>query len=148
MAKTVLVVDDNQNDVLLLQRIMRRHGLVNPVQVLGTGEDAISYLAGVPPYSDRKRFPFPAIVFLDLLLPCRSGTEVLEWLQRHPELPPFEKIIYTDVTLFPELQKCHELGATAFLLKEEQENQFQKLLKKFPEVWEYRYPEEKRPENL
>jgi CheY-like chemotaxis protein len=141
MTNTVLIVDDNEDDVLLLQRMFRRHGLVNPVRTFSRGDEAIGYLAGEGRYSERKYFPYPAIIFLDLLMPGKSGKEVLHWIGSHSELPKIEVIIYTDIAMFPELQKCYELGATGFLFKQEQEVQFKKLLHEFSNFWEFRYAE-------
>jgi len=144
MTKTILIVDDNEDDVLLLQRIMRRHGLVNPVRTFSRGDEAIGYLSGEGRFSERKYFPYPFIIFLDLQLPGKSGKEILQWLGSHAELPHADVIVYTDIAMFPELQKCYELGATGFLFKQEQEQQFKKLLHEFSQHWEFRYPEEKR----
>jgi CheY-like chemotaxis protein len=141
--KLVLIVDDNPDDLILLQRIMRRHCLVNPVQTLDNGEAAVTYLAGEHPYAHRVLHPFPAVMFLDYQLPRRSGVEVLKWIQSHPRLPDFRIFVYTDITLFPHLQECYALGAHGFLLKEEQEVQFKRLLHDFPELWQYRYSDQK-----
>jgi len=142
--KTVMIVDDNEDDVLILQRIMRRHGLINPVRTFSGGDDAIGYLAGEGRYSQRNFFPYPSILFLDLELPRKSGKEVLQWISSHAEIPRFEVIIYTDIAMFPELQKCYELGASGFLLKQEQEAQFKKFLHEFSELWQFRYPDQQR----
>jgi CheY-like chemotaxis protein len=139
---TVLIVDDNEDDVLILQRIMRRHGLINPVRTFCRGDDAIGYLEGQGRFAARSLFPYPSILFLDLELPGKSGKEVLQWISSHSEIPKFEVIIYTDIAMFPELQKCYELGATGFLFKQEQEAQFKKFLHQFSDLWQFRYPDQ------
>jgi CheY-like chemotaxis protein len=142
--KTVLIVDDNEDDVLVLQRLMRRHGLINPVRTFSSGDEAIGYLSGEGRYAERNLFPYPSILFLDLELPGKSGKDVLRWISSHAEVPKFEIIVYTDIAMFPELQKCYELGATGFLFKQEQEPQFKKLLHEFSEHWQFRYPEQRQ----
>jgi CheY-like chemotaxis protein len=137
-------VDDNADDLVFLQRLMRHQGLVNPVYTLNDGESAITYLEGLGPYARRTLYPFPSVLFLDFHLPRKSGLEVLKWIHARPEMPDFKIFIYTDITLFPHLQECYKYGAHGFLLKEEQEVQFGRLLKDFPELWEFRYPE-RRP---
>jgi CheY-like chemotaxis protein len=145
--KVVLIVDDNVDDQMLLQRIMRRHTLVNPVYTLSDGESAITYLEGLHPYSQRALFPFPAVMFLDFHLPRKSGMDVLKWIHSRAELPDFKIFIYTDVTLFPHLQECYKFGAHGFLLKEEQERQFEVMLRDFPDLWQFRYPDQRSAMN-
>jgi CheY-like chemotaxis protein len=142
-AKVVLIVDDNADDQIFLQRLMRRHTLVNPVYTLSDGESAITYLEGKQPYTQRVLYPFPAVLFLDYHLPRKSGLEVLKWIHSRPDLPVFKVFVYTDVTLFPHLQECYKFGAHGFLLKEEQEIQFERMLRDFPELWQYRYPDQR-----
>jgi CheY-like chemotaxis protein len=148
-AKVILIVDDNADDLIFLQRIMRRHSLVNPVYTLSDGESAITYLEGRHPYAQRVLFPFPSVLFLDLNLPRKSGLEVLQWLHSRRDLPPLKIFIYTAITLFPYLQDCYKNGANGFLLKEDQEIQFEGLLRDFPDLWQYRYPEQhSSPKNV
>src|SRR4051812_1826794 len=76
--RTVLLVEDTEDDVFFMKDTMKRAGLLNPLQVVGDGRKAIDYLNGNGGYSDRKRFPFPCLVLLDLKLPEYSGFEVLD----------------------------------------------------------------------
>ena len=81
---TILLVEDDPDDVLLIQRAVRKAKIANPLQVVGNGDDAVAYLAGEGPYGDRERYPLPVLMLLDLKLPRRSGLEVLAWLRRQP----------------------------------------------------------------
>jgi CheY-like chemotaxis protein len=141
-AKVILIVDDNADDLIFLQRLLRRHALINPVYTLSDGESAITYLEGRYPYAQRVLFPFPSVLFLDFNLPRKSGLEVLQWIHSRRDLPPLQTFVYTDITLFPYLQECYKYGANGFLLKGEQEIQFECLLRDFPDLWQYRYPEQ------
>src|SRR5690349_490041 len=93
--QTVLVVEDDSNDVLLLQRSMRKAQWANPIQVVDHGDAAVAYLAGQPPYEDRDRHPLPGLILLDLKLPRRGGLEVLAWLRAQPELKGLPVIVLT-----------------------------------------------------
>src|SRR5207244_7058463 len=64
--QTILLVDDSENDLELMKIAFRRAGLNSPLQVVHSGEEAIAYLAGEGQYSDRNRFPLPAVMLLDL----------------------------------------------------------------------------------
>ena len=63
-----------------------RSGLANPLQIVNDGEQAIAYLAGEPPYTDRRRHPLPILILLDLKLPRRSGLDVLAWVRGVPNV--------------------------------------------------------------
>lgn len=81
-ALPILLVEDSPDDALLIQRAFRKANLANPVQHVSDGEEAVAYLSGAPPWSDRAKFPLPVFMLLDLKLPRRSGLEVLEWVRR------------------------------------------------------------------
>src|SRR5437016_5944587 len=82
---TILLVEDNEDDILLLERALRNARLANPLKVVKDGEEAIKYLSGDSAYADRTRYPFPFLILLDLRLPRLSGYEVLAWIRDHPD---------------------------------------------------------------
>ena len=85
-AETILLVEDNPDDVLLIKRAFNKAGFKHSLQVATHGEEAVEYLAGVDAFADREKHPFPALVLLDLQLPRRSGHEILAWLRAQEEL--------------------------------------------------------------
>lgn len=113
----LLLVEDNEDDVFIFQRAFRRAGLIHPVQVASDGQEAIDYLSGAGRYSDRRAHPLPAIVFLDLKLPRRSGHDVLAWITEQTELPRMPVIILTSSAEQRDLQRARELGALHYLVK-------------------------------
>lgn len=115
-ARTILIADDNQSDVLLLQRLFRQARILNPVQVVQDGEDAICYLKGEGRYTDRARFPFPVLLLLDLKMP-KPGTKVLAWLNQNPSIRPLAAVVMTDGSNVAEIQEAYNLGAHSFLMK-------------------------------
>jgi CheY-like chemotaxis protein len=140
MPNLILIVDDNPDDSELLQRFLRKKGVANPIRVLPDGSTAIDYLHGLKPYSDRTLYPFPALVFLDLSMPGKSGYDVLEWLSTDPGILSPKIIIFTEAIGFEELERCYLLGADSFLLKQTMEEQFRDLLVRYPDVWEFADP--------
>ena len=62
----ILVVEDNENDATLIRRGLTNACIPNPKHFVETGEEAINYLQGMGAYSERKRYPLPALVLIGL----------------------------------------------------------------------------------
>src|SRR5262249_46916312 len=83
---TVLLIDDDPNDTTLLQAAIRHAALSFSILNVQDGDEAIAYLSGAGPYSDRSRYPVPSLILLDLKLPRQTGHEILKWIRSHPHL--------------------------------------------------------------
>ena len=74
---TILYVEDEETDMMLLQHVFTRVGITNLLKTVKDGKEAKDYLAGNAPYADRQAHPLPGLLLLDLNLPYWSGLEVL-----------------------------------------------------------------------
>ena len=113
----ILVVDDDQNDLLLAKRTIERAGLKYPLKDLSSGRECLDYLNGKPPYSDRDKYPLPALVLLDIKMPGMDGFDVLRWIRHQPR---FAKLCVVTLTGADEIAKAnlaYQLGADSFLVK-------------------------------
>ena len=115
-AATILVVDDSESDVELLQHMLRRYAVLNPVQAVQSVHDAICYLKGEGIYQDRQRYPFPILVLLDLHLPDGTAFNVLHWLEAHPTRLPTAVVVLTGSDRNA-IQRSYAMGAHSFLVK-------------------------------
>src|SRR6516225_8524692 len=79
-----LLVEDDSGDALLIRRAFVQAKVLNPVQVVSSGEEAIAYLSGTGRYANRAEFPLPELVLLDLKMPGIDGFEVLRWIRAQP----------------------------------------------------------------
>ena len=113
----ILVVEDNPDDVMLLQRAFRKANLMNPVRVVADGQAAVDYLQGKAPYNDRAEYPLPALVLLDLKLPKRTGHEVLNWIREQPGLRRIPVAMLTSSRESPDINRAYDLGANSYLTK-------------------------------
>ena len=116
-AETILLVEDNPDDVLLIRRAFKKAGLPHALQIATHGEEAVDYLAGGGSYADRDKHPFPALVLLDLQLPRRSGHEVLEWLRGQEVLRRLPVIVLTSSREPSDINRAYDLGANSYLVK-------------------------------
>jgi CheY-like chemotaxis protein len=85
--------------------------------VAGDGREGIAYLAGTPPFQDRRSHPLPSLIILDLIMPEVDGFEVLAWIRdkRGGERLP---VVVLTSSQAPEAEsKSLALGAVAFYQK-------------------------------
>lgn len=115
--RTILLVEDDQNDVFFLQYAFETAGIGNPLQVVTDGQEAINYLAGAGKYRDRQRFPLPCLVLLDLKLPGKMGTEVLRWMRGQPHLANLLVVVLTSSSEVNDIDRAYECGAQSYLVK-------------------------------
>ena len=114
---TILLVDDSDNDLILMRRAFQKAKCQNPLQAVRSGEQAIAYLKGEGPYSDRNKFPLPAVMLLDLNMPRGGGFDVLAWVRAQPVLRRLSIIILTASNRSEDVNRAFDLGATSFLVK-------------------------------
>jgi CheY-like chemotaxis protein len=113
----VLLVEDNEDDILFVQRAFRRAKLSNALPVVEDGDAAVAYLSGQGEYADRDRYPIPTLILLDIKLPRRSGHEVLEWLRGQPGLRRIPVVMLTSSKESADVDRAFDLGASGYLVK-------------------------------
>jgi CheY-like chemotaxis protein len=112
-----LLVEDSEDDVLLLRRVFLKANIVNPLQVVRSGEEAIDYLSGFGPYANRAEFPLPSLVLLDLKMPGIDGFEVLKWIRQQPTFKSLRVVVLTASGAVEDINRAYKLGANSFLTK-------------------------------
>ncbi|MBC8875021.1 MAG: response regulator [Planctomycetes bacterium] len=115
--ETLLIVEDDPYDAKLIKRAIKKARILNPVQVVEDGEQAIAYLAGHPPYDDRSQFPLPVLMLLDLKLPRKDGFEVLQWLRSQAALGRLPVVMLTSSSQTYDINRAYDLGANSYLVK-------------------------------
>ena len=133
--RTILLVEDNKDDVFLMKRALQSARFSNPVVVVETGPEAMDYLSGAGQYADRDSYPMPAVVFLDLKLPFLYGHEVLAWIRKQRELESLVVIVLTSSNEASDLSRCYSLGANSYLVKPPTAEQLVALAKAFKWRW-------------
>lgn len=114
---TILLVEDNATDVLLIRRALSKARVANPVHVVGDGDAAVAYLGGEGVYADRTRYPLPILIMLDLKLPKRSGLEVLAWLRAQESLRRIPVVMLTSSNGPVDVNAAYDEGVNSYLVK-------------------------------
>ena len=117
LSTTILLVEDNEDDVFVMQRALKLARNSNPLQIVTDGQKALDYLSGEGDYADREKFPLPFIVFLDLKLPYIDGFEILTWMRSRSELSSVVVIVLTSSAEERDHEKAYALGARSYLVK-------------------------------
>ncbi|MEG4506932.1 response regulator [Microcoleus sp. F6_B4] len=134
--QTILLVEDNPVDILLMQRAFRNETFANTsLQIVRDGDAAVFYLNGDGEYSDRDRYPLPVIILLDLKLPRRSGHEVLVWLRQQPELKRLPVVMLTSSRQTPDVKRAYDLGVNSYLVKPVGFASLLEMMQSFSEYW-------------
>ena len=133
--QTILLVEDEENDVLFMRHAFQEVGVLNPLQVASDGRAVIDYLTGNGEYADRERFPLPGLVLLDLKLPRMMGLVVLKWIRTQPELKSLIVIILTSSQLSPDIEMAYQLGANAYLVKPSSPSELCKVVAAIKLFW-------------
>jgi CheY-like chemotaxis protein len=132
----VLLVEDDENDALLLQRALKKSGITNPVKWLRDGMEAVQYLEGEGDYFDRKQCLFPKVIILDLKMPRMSGMELLRYLQDHPKVKVIPTIVLSSSRLAQDIEAAYSLGAQTYFVKPTDSEVLVKLLRSCVDYWE------------
>lgn len=114
---TILLVEDQENDATLLKMAFTKNKILNPVQWVRDGLEAIAYLNGEGIYADRTLYPFPEVLLLDLKMPRMTGLELLAWIRDHPDFRVIPTIIMTSSRQDIDIEKAYNLGANTYMLK-------------------------------
>jgi DNA-binding response OmpR family regulator len=119
---SVIVVEDDENEVFLLQRAFREAQVKNPVLLFHDGQAVIDYLSrlganGGKQISDAPAPPPPALMLLDLKTPRKNGLEVIEWMRAQPGLKRVVVVMMSSSDYADDINRAYDLGCNSYLLK-------------------------------
>ena len=131
--KTILLVEDNPDDVELALHALKRHKLANTVHVARDGAEALSFIFGDD--SSDALLHRPRLILLDLKLPKIDGLEVLERLKADPRSKKIPVVVLTSSNQEPYLQRAYERGAKRYIMKPVDFEQFVDAVQKLGFYW-------------
>lgn len=114
--RRILLAEDNPNDVELTLEALSHHNIINEVDVVNDGAEALDYLYRRNKYEGRRNGD-PAVVLLDLKMPKVDGLEVLKAIKSDPRLKSIPVVILTSSREETDLIKSYEIGVNAFVVK-------------------------------
>ncbi len=135
ITESILVAEDLEEDVALLKRAFTKAGIKVPLHFVRNGHEAISYLGGEQPFTDRRKYPLPALLLLDLKMPISGGFDVLEWLCSQPGLDRLPVVVFTSSDAAEDINRAYDLGANSYLVKPSQINKLEDVARFLESYW-------------
>lgn len=132
---TVLLVEDELNDIFLVKRAFKIAHLENPLQVVTDGEEATRYLSGEGKYADREAFPLPKLIVMDIKMPRMTGFEVLEWIKHDGKIRRIPVVIVSSSDRPQDIDRAYELGANAYMVKPMDYHAVERLFESITHYW-------------
>jgi CheY-like chemotaxis protein len=132
--KTILLVEDNEQDIELTIRAFEVNKLSGNIIVARDGVEAMEYLNSEGAYSDRDKVN-PAVILLDIKMPRMDGIEVLQAVRKKESLRLLPVVMLTSSREEPDLRRCYELGVNAYVVKQVDFNDFVEAIKHIGVFW-------------
>lgn len=127
----ILLVEDDQVDVMTVQRSFKKLGVLNELVVVSDGEQALEYLRN--PVKG-----LPSIVLLDINMPKMNGHECLKHLKEHPVFRNIPVMMLTSSKERQDVDKCFDLGISGYILKPVDYEQFLEAIQVLKPYWKQR----------
>jgi CheY-like chemotaxis protein len=111
---SVLLVEDDPGDVMLIREAFSDHKVGNVLTVVNDGVEAMKYVRGEGEYASAER---PDLVLLDLNLPRKSGAEVLAEIKGDPKLATIPVVVLTTSQSEEDVLRSYKMHANAYITK-------------------------------
>jgi CheY-like chemotaxis protein len=116
-SNTILLVEDNAEDVELTLRAFRKSKIANEVRVVRDGAEALDFLFSTGAHAGRSEEATPEVILLDLKLPKVGGLEVLRRLRADERTRRIPVVVLTSSTEERDILGSYDLGANSFVRK-------------------------------
>jgi CheY-like chemotaxis protein len=124
----VLVAEDDAGHARLIEKNLTRAGLFNPIIRFDNGQAVLDFLfrRGTGP---KRAAEMPYLLLLDIRMPQVDGIEVLRQLKQDAELRKIPVIILTTTDDPREVERCHTIGCSSYIVKPVDYNKFAEAIK-------------------
>lgn len=133
--RTILLVEDNPDDVELTLRALKKYHIINEVVIARDGVEALDYLLGTGAYAGRDTSVMPSVILLDLKLPKIDGLEVLHRLRADERTKLLPVVIVTSSKEEQDLVNSYKLGANSYVRKPVDFVQFSEAVRQLGIYW-------------
>jgi two-component system, chemotaxis family, response regulator Rcp1 len=129
---TVLLAEDNDNDVELTRLSFKRSRIACNIRVVSDGVECMQFLNREPPFTDAPR---PDILLLDMNMPRMGGEEVMRQIADTPALRHLPVIVLTTSQNEAEVLRMYQLRCSSYMIKPVDFIQFQRCVAQLADYW-------------
>ena len=133
--KTILLVEDNPDDVQLTLRALKKSNIMNDIIVAQDGVEALDYLFGTGKFSGRDMSVMPQLILLDLKMPKMDGLEVLLRIRADERTKLLPVVVLTTSSEDKDRVESYKLGANSYVRKPVDFNQFAEAVNQLGLYW-------------
>jgi two-component system response regulator len=131
---SILLVEDNPDDIELTLHALKKNNIINPVEVVRDGQEAVDYLFYKGNYSNSTH-PFPGLILLDLKLPKVDGIEILRRIKHDRKLKLIPVVVLTSSNEERDVIESYNLGVNSYIRKPVDFDQFVETVKHIGFYW-------------
>lgn len=131
----VLVAEDSPDDRLLLREALAASNAACRVEMVEDGQKALDYLFGAAPFADRRKFPLPRVMLIDLKMPVKDGFEVLRGMRADERFLTLPALVLSASAEPADIEQAFRLGANAYLVKPSMLADLEELIKAIASFW-------------
>src|SRR5712692_9411388 len=131
----ILLVDDSPADIELTIHVLRQNQLANEIHIAEDGKEALDFLFCRNAYQDRSFTDPPRVVLLDLKLPKVDGLSVLKAIRGDDRTKAISVVVLTSSKEQKDLVEGYKLGASAYIQKPVDFEQFRRTIKEIGMFW-------------
>jgi CheY-like chemotaxis protein len=135
MNPTILLVEDDENDVFFMERSFRKSSVPVTLHIARDGPEALQYFFGEGEFANREKFPLPCVTLLDLNIPYVHGLDVLKRIREDAELRRLVVVVLTSSAAESDLDRSYELGANSYLLKPTEFDEREEIVELVTRYW-------------
>ena len=131
----ILLVEDNQTDVELTLRGLKKNNLANNIIIVNDGEEALDFIFERGKFSERTNHNFPKVILLDLKLPKIDGLEVLRTLKSDERTKSIPIVMLTSSNEESDKVDSYKLGVNSYIVKPVDFEKFTKAIGEIGMYW-------------
>ena len=131
----ILLVEDNPEDVELTLRALKGQNIVNNIEVVRDGAEALEFIFCTGAYEDRSIENGPKLILLDLKLPKVDGLEVLRQVKGDSRTKSIPITVLTSSREESDIVKSYDLGVNSYIVKPVDFEQFTEAVRQLGLYW-------------
>lgn len=128
----VLLVEDNPDDVEITKRAFSKGNILNRLNIVRDGQEALEYLYRQGEY---EAAPRPGLILLDINLPKVNGIEVLQKIKKDSDLKRIPVVMLTVSRRDEDIVESYDLGVNSYIIKPVEFDKFVETIKNIELYW-------------